>query len=126
MEKTYGVFLGNHQVGKVQVLKIGLYYRFICHCKLTGSILCRLYVACGDQKESLGIVVPIGDGFGLDTRLPIKRLGEGEMTFCLLPKHSVSGRFVPIYPEEPFAYMEQLKNGFLSVQNGQVGMMISK
>ncbi len=88
--------------------------------------MCRLSVACGNKRENLGLVVPVEDGFGLDTRIPTKRLGEGKMEFLLLPKHTISGQFVPIYPEEPFSYIEKLKDGFLSIQSGQAGLLISK
>lgn len=125
MNETYGVYLGKEQMGKVQVQKQGLYYRFLCRCRLSGDVMCRLHVACGDKQESLGVVVPMEDGFGLDTRLPIKRLGEGQMEFLLVPKHEVGREaFVPVYPEEPFAYIERLKNAYLARKNGQIGIVI--
>lgn len=127
MEGNYEVCFGQKVVGKVQVLKQGLYYRFICRCKLTGDIVCRLTVICGDKQENLGVVVPTGDGFGLDKKIPVKHLGEGEMKFYLLPRHDqVQGKFVPIYPEEPFSYIARLKDAFLSSQNGQVGVVIKE
>ena len=125
MVGDYEVFFGNQQAGKVQVRRQGLYYRFVCRCRLTGEVVCRLYVSCGGQQESLGIVVPEGDGFGLDTRLPIKRFREGEPSFALIPKHAVpSGQFVPIVPEEPFAYIERLKTSFLVKKYGQMGILL--
>lgn len=126
MGEFYSVYLGKHLVGKVQVVKEGLYYRFICRCQLSGGGMYRLFAACGDKNESLGLVVPMGDGFGIDTRIPAKRLGSGKMEFCLRPKQTISGHFVPIYPEEPFTYIENLKDGFLSIQNGQMGLMIAE
>ena len=124
MGENYGVYLGNQLVGKVQVIRQGLYYRFICRCRLTGDVMCRLYVVCDGNKESLGLVVPMEDGFGLDTRIPVKRVGQGEMEFTLLPKHDTPDKFVPIYPEEPFAYIENLKNSFLTIQGGQMGIIL--
>ena len=109
----------------MQVTRQGLYYRFVCRCKLTGEVVCRLYISCGGQQENLGVVVPSGDGFGLDTRLPVKRFREGEPSFSLIPKHEmVSGQFVPIVPEEPFAYIERLKTSFLVRKYGQLGIEI--
>lgn len=125
METCYEVFFGQETVGKVQVIRQGLYYRFICYCKLSGDVVCRLGVRCGEKTENLGVVVPMGDGFGLDKKLPVKHLGEGKMEFYLMPKHDkVQGKFVPIYPEEPFSYIERLKDAFLAQQNGQVGVII--
>lgn len=123
MEGNYGVYFGKKLAGKVQVQRQGLYYRFICRCQISGDVVCRLHVSCGDKRESLGVVVPMDGGFGLDTKLPVKRLGEGSMEFTLIPKHEVSeGTFVPIYPEEPFAYIERLKEGFLVKKGEQVGV----
>ena len=119
------MFFGNQQAGKVQVTRQGLYYRFVCRCKLSGDVVCRLYISCGGQQENLGVVVPSGNGFGLDTRLPVKRFREGEPSFSLIPKHEMtSGQFVPIIPEEPFAYIERLKTSFLVRKYGQLGINI--
>lgn len=84
MEENYAVYFGNRPVGKVQVTRQGLYYRFLCRCQLTGDVMCRLWVSCGDKRESLGLVVPVDGGFGLNTSLPIKRLGEGGLNFSKL------------------------------------------
>ena len=125
MEENYPVFFGKNPVGKVQVLRQGLYYRFICRCRLSGDVVCRLAVRCGDSQENLGVVVPVGDGFGLDKKVPVKHLGEGEMSFFLAPRNDyVFGKFVPISPEEPFAYIARLKDAFFLRQGGQAGVMI--
>lgn len=121
----YDVFFGTRQSGRVQVRRQGLYYRFTCRCRLSGEVVCRLYVSCGGKRENLGVLVPMDGGFGLDTQIPVKRLGEGEPVFTLIPKHnSPSGRFVPIVPEEPFAYIERLKTSFLVRKYGQMGILI--
>ena len=124
MEGNYPVSFGGKTVGKVQALRQGLYYRFICRCQLTGNVICRLTVQCGDKEANLGVVVPMGEGFGLDTKLPAKRLGMGEPVFYLGPKHRQEGVFAPIYPEEPFGYIEGLKDAFLAIQNGRPGAML--
>lgn len=127
LEENYAVYFGNRPVGKVQVTRQGLYYHFLCRCQLTGDVMCRLWVSCGDKRESLGLVVPVDGGFGLNTSLPIKRLGEGELTFSLLPKHDKpAGKFIPISPEEPFAYIERLKKSYLVRKGEQVGIEISE
>jgi len=123
----YEVFFGKDKAGKVQVLREGLYYRFICRCRISGEVVCRLVVRCGENQENLGVVVPVGDGFGLDKRIPVKHLGDGEMQFSLIPKTGLpEGKFVPIYPEEPFSYIARLKDAFLARQNGQVGILIKE
>ena len=84
-------------------------------------------MSCGDKRENLGLVVPVDGGFGLNTSLPVKRLGEGELNFSLLPKHDKpAGTFIPISPEEPFAYIERLKKSYLVRKGEQVGIEISE
>lgn len=125
MEGTYGVNFGTQPAGKVQVQREGLYYRFTCRCQLSGEVVCRLSVQCGGKRENLGVVIPMDGGFGLDTKVPIKRLGTGTPEFSLTPKHELGGgTFVPIYPEEPFAYIARLKEGFLARQGEQMGVML--
>ena len=125
MEGIYGVSIGNQLVGKVQVLHQGLYYRFICRCQITGDIIFRLMVNCNEKQENLGILIPVSDGFGVDTKIPTKRLGNGELNFYLKPKHeSSSMNFAPIYPEEPFSYISHLKDAFLERKNGLIGICI--
>ncbi len=119
------VFFGQQEVGKVQLLKEGLYVRVVCRCQLHGEVMCRLVADWGDHRENLGILAPTGDGFGLDRRIPEKRLGEGTPEFLLVPAHQkAQGKFVPIYPEEPFSYLENLKDAYMAKKNGQVGIVI--
>lgn len=123
MEGNYAVYFGNDQAGKVQVLRQGLYLVFHCRCRLSGSVVCRLEVSWGQGRESLGVLVPMDGGFGLDTRLPAKRIKGDKLRFEIIPKRDKQPEtFVPIYPEEPFAYIERLKDGFLTKKNGQLGV----
>lgn len=125
MEGNYSVTVCGNHAGKVVVRRQGLYYHFSCCCKLSGDRIYRLVVTCGNVRESLGIPVPKGDFFILETKQPVKRIGEGELTFSLVPKQEeLSGKFVPIYPEEPFGYISRLKESFLILQNGQPGICI--
>ena len=114
-------------MGKAQVLRQGLYYAFRCRCRLPEGEVFRLCVTCGERKENLGVVIPMDGGFGLDTKIPVKRLGEGSMEFRLLSKRTSSeGVFVPICPEEPFQYISRLKESFLIRKNGQLGIKVEK
>lgn len=126
LDGKYDVTLNGKVVGQAQVRKEGLYYRFQCQCRLSGDV-CKLEVACGENRANLGVLIPTGDGFGLETKLPVKRIGEGIMEFFIIPNRVVlAGKFVPIYPEEPFAYIEKLKKAHLARQNGQLGIIIQE
>ena len=127
MEECYEVYLENRPVGKVQLSRQGLYCRVICRCQLPDCHVYRLYIISHDKKENLGVVVPEGDGFLLDKKIPLKRLGADDLRFVLssgLDSHS--GKFVPICPEEPFLYIDRLKNAFLESENGKLGIRIQK
>ena len=127
MTGTYEIRRGNDVVGSATVEKQGLYYRFCCRCKISGEGIRRIVVSCGKIREDLGICVPMGNEFGLDRKVPCKRLGTGIPEFQLLPKYpGVQGKFVPVYPDEPFAYMSRLKEAFLDVRDGQPGIVLKE
>ena len=90
------LFFGDRSVGRVLVERQGLYYVFRCRCALSGETAFRLFASCGEKQEDLGVLVPMGDSFGLDTRRPVKRLGEGELSFRLVSKHRA-----PTLPPSP-------------------------
>ena len=123
MEGFFEVYLHGQAVGKVEVRREGLYYRFRCRCRLSSQSVCRLEA----NEVSLGILVPMGDGFGLDTKLPVKRFREEPWEFEVMPNRPVlEGRFIPIKPEEPFAYLERLKGAYLARRDGQVGIILKE
>ena len=127
MEQTYPVTHNGKHTGKVLIQRQGLYYLFRCSCCLTEKGIYRLWVTCGQHQESLGILVPKDESFILDTKIPIKRIGEGNMSFFVVPKDQVStATFVPISPEEPFAYISRLKESFLAIRDKQPGIYITQ
>ena len=123
MVGTYEIKNGT---GTVNVTKDGLYYRFSCRCKLSGEVMHRLMVRTDAGQVDLGVCVPMDGCFGVEKKMPCKRFGKNPQ-FQLLPKHEgVKGRFVPVYPEEPFVYISKLKKAFLEVRYGQVGIVINE
>lgn len=126
MECQFSVTRNGNPCGKVTVSRQGLYYKIRCRCILPSEDIFRLQAACGIRRENLGVLVPVQDRFGLDTRIPVKQLGEGELAFTVISKRQpVQGNFVPILDEEPFAYISRLKKSFLEIKNGQVGIRVS-
>lgn len=125
MEGSYEILMVGQVVGVAKVRREGLYYHFSCRCKLSGEILYRLTVTVGEWEENLGIPVPDKGEFCLNTRIPAKRFGKGKPVFRVLPKHEpMKGRFIPLNPEEPFAYISRLKNAYLEVRNNQTGIVL--
>ena len=120
LEGEYEVTFRNRPVGKVSVRKQGLYYIFSCRCRLERDELCRLQVTCGNVSEDLGILVPVEGGFGIDTRIPVKRFLKGFGAFQLAAACGTdSEMLIRIYPDEPFAYINRLKKAYLVRKNGE-------
>ena len=121
----YSVLLGTKEAGKVQVLQEGLYYRISCRVRLSGSLMYRLAAVSDGRRENLGILAPVGDGYGLDRKIPCKRFSLTDLSFLLVPSHEpVAGKFVPISPEEPFSYLERLKDVYLTRQQQRIGVIV--
>ena len=125
MVGTYDVLLGGEPMGRVTVRKQGLYWQFDCQCNLSGEVMFDLIACVGQQREKLGLLTPEPGKYALRTKLPAKRLGEGTMSFLLQPRHSgMKDRFVPVRPDEPFAYIHRLEVAYLANCNGQVGIVL--
>jgi len=125
MVGNYEIQQGDKLLGKVNVTREGLYYRISCRCQLPGEGMHHLVLRCGGREINLGICVPMEGSFGVEKKIPCKSVEQGRPEFLLLPKHeSIQGKFVPIYPEEPFSYMERLKDAFLARQGDQLGIVI--
>jgi hypothetical protein len=55
----------------------------------------------------------------------MKRLPEGEWNFQIAPRQEkMEGKFVTVYPDEPFAYIQRLQNAYLKHVRDQVGIML--
>lgn len=127
MEGIYDIYRGQDKIGKAQVSREGLYYRFQCCCDLTGQVIHRLIVACGEKTENLGIPVPDGDAFYLTTRLPVSHFPQGEPTFRAVPKHPQGQKlWVPIAPDTPFEYISRLENAVAQRREEGMGILIQE
>jgi hypothetical protein len=127
MEGIYPIERAGNTIGQAEVTRQGLYYHFTCRCRLSGEVICRLAAVCGDKVENLGVPVPENGEFVLRKKIPASHLGEGKLHIRVLPKHSeLTGRFVPLSPEEPFRYLSRLQNAYLERRNGQVGIVIQE
>ena len=127
MEGCYEVFNGNDVVGKVQLIRQGLYYRVICRCCLSEDMVRRLYAVQENSRENLGVLVPEEDGLVLDKKIPVKRISDKTTRFLLSAGDSkMRGKLVPVSPEEPFLYIDRLKSAFLETENGKVNIRIEE
>lgn len=146
MEMEYEAYLEDRIAGKVRLTKEGLYYRVLCRCSLPQNVVYRLYGICGQEWENLGVLMPDGDGFLLERKIPVKRLAdctrflvsdgsEPEKAVTAEPEQEAeitedadtdAGTFVPIHPEEPFDYLHKLESAYLQERDGQIGAHIQE
>ncbi len=127
MEGSYPVTLSGKEIGRAEVRKQGLYYHFACRCQLSGEVICRLAAVCGDNMENLGVPIPENGEFVLEKRLPVSKFQGDSLRIRVVPRHpALEGKFVPIRPEEPFAYLSRLKNAYLQRRNGETGIVIAE
>lgn len=125
LEGNYPIYLDGRIVGQAAVCREGLYWHFRCQCRRSWEVVSRLYVTDGEKTECLGVPVPEGTVFRLDTRIPQKKLGEEKFRFYVRPDRvQPDAAFSPIRPEEPFAYLARIKDAYLARRDGQIGAMI--
>ena len=125
MDGTYEVFQDAKAVGRIEVVREGLYYRITCQCCPMGREMLRLWMICGEVEMDLGLCVPKGDGFGTQRRISVKQCGSGEPKFILRSREKQrQGTFVPLRPEEPFRYIHRLENAFMERRGGEAGIVI--
>ena len=102
MEGTYVITQFGEPVGQATVRRQGLYWQFSCRCDLSGETVCRISVTCGDKQVNLGILVPEGGKFVLNTKVAVSKLGSGTPEFICQPRRpELQGKFSPLRPEEP-------------------------
>ena len=127
MESFYSVTHNAEPCGKVSVRKQGLYYLFHCRCMVGRRDIYRLILSCGNFQQSLGVLAPVNGSFELTTRVSARQLPEGDWSFRIRSgENRPAESFVPIRPDEPFAYIARLKDSFLEHQNGEPGILVEK
>lgn len=124
MRKSYKVYQGQEIIGEATVEKEGLYFHIYCRCELDRESMYKLMAVWENGEENLGILIPVSGRFGLEKRIPAKRLPVEEIAFRVIPYHrSLGKRFAPVYPEEPFSYLEKLKKATFAERDGQAGVL---
>ena len=105
MAETYDITHESAPVGTARMEKQGLYYVFSCRCRLPKEGLYRIHAVNGETREDLGICIPMDGVFGMDKKVPQKRIGEGILTFELVPKDWKPQEIVP--EPEPIPQVEE-------------------
>lgn len=120
MHSEYYIQLDGSVVGTAKVTIEGLYLHIICKCTFAESGLYKIEAEGPSGIVNLGTCVQLQGSFGLDTRVPVKRLGIGELVFRVVePQRNTEGIIAPISEGKAFAYIPRLRNARLIIQNGK-------
>lgn len=120
----YEVTFQKNVIGTAEVTKEGLYYRIVCTCSPVLDGIYKLQILGKFGCENLGTCVLQNGKYIVETRIPIKRVGEGGLTFRLVQKIPETGKFYPISHTEPFPELMNLKNAVFAKRNGALGVVI--
>lgn len=125
LKTEYSIQFAGETIGCADVERQGLYYRISCRCRLSGEVPVRIHLMHRHGETDLGLCVPMESGFGIDTRIPVKRAGE-EITgfYAVASAGSSAAFFVPVSPDEPFQYISRLKDCFLSRRGDRIGVVL--
>ena len=126
MVQKYSIVSGDEVIGSVDVFRCGLYYHICGRCKLASDAPSRLIVTCDKQQVDLGILVPRDGWFCVETRVPVKRIGEGSFIFQVVSGHRATECFVQISPDEPFHYLTHLRKAYLARRGNELGIVFSE
>ncbi len=127
MEEKYDVYLEGISCGTAFLSKQGLYAFIRCFCSLPPESMVHLQLECSDATEDLGLLIPTSGGFMLEKKLPLKRLGEGNMRFSLRRRHQnddPTQRFIPVFCDSPFEQLHLLDGACFARRNGISGVLI--
>ena len=85
----------------------------------------KLVACCMDRRVELGILVPEGQCFGLETRIPRKKIGDGNLYFSVFALCADDqNTFVDINPDKPFANLQMVTKARAELRDGKLGILI--
>ena len=114
MKTDYTVFRGTKATGKAEFAREGLYYRICVHCMNPARI--QLFSANGILD--LGVCVPSEGEFIIQTRIPVKKIGEGDIAFYMDSEET----FYPVSEDAPFLRLDLLRSCVMSYRGGVTGV----
>ena len=122
----YQIYLGNEVIGTAEAEKQGLTYCIRCRCRISGEVPYKVVARCDGKEVDLGLLVPENGAFQLKSRVAVKQLAAGEISFHAVPRHvTPDGMFVPVSADEPFMYLSRLQNAFMTRSEGRQGVVLT-
>ena len=122
--QEYPITCENKSVGTAQVTVEGLYYRIRCYCTQEARPPRRILMRSEAASVDLGICVPDGNRFSLNTRIAVKRLGKGDFSFHLSSPGNEKEIFYVVDKNKPFPHLPSIKKARFAVQDGKAGLCV--
>lgn len=116
MQGEYIVTRAGQAVGRVRLIREGLYYRIFCRCDLADGEIHRLYAG----GENLGVLIPDRGELTLESKVAAKRLKPG----CAFSLDENRREFIPIHPGEAFPCLEKVRQSKLAFREGEPGLFM--
>ena len=103
--------------GNATIERQGLYTKISCSCRSPERILLKW----SGGKRDLGVCVPMGEGYGIQTRIPTKHLGFEDLHFLTQegPPRSPAPTSYLIAEDVPFTQLKFLRMGTLVYRAGR-------
>lgn len=126
LDGIYPIMFEGEKAGQARVERQGLYYHISCRCSL-GQGFYRILLCCDGNKEQLGVCIPWEGSYGLEKKVPVKRLGQANPTFLAVSlEENTELEFVAIHAGKPFSWIPLIPDAKLIIKNGIAGIMIRK
>ena len=117
MENIFTVYRDGTAFGRASMAREALYYRISVRCP--EPVRVSIY---GDKGfRDLGICVPSGNEFIIETRIPSKQIGDREVRF---QAESEKDSFFPVYANQRFLHLDILRSSVLAFRSGEIGVQI--
>lgn len=117
---------GQKVLGQLKLSKCGLYYEVLFRCSPQKKAL-RLVDDCDEGEVSIGICAPIVSGFGVNRKIPIKKLGTGNHAFRLIPVETAESlEFYELSEDRPCKVLPLISYARFTYVGGKPGLRISR
>lgn len=117
MELKFTLSYSGKTVGKVCVVRLGMYYDIECRFTNNGAGRFHLIAVSDSGETDLGVCVRCASCFELKRRLPIKSVGEGLRQFYITS--DVNEITYPISPNKPFPLIDRLESAILVIKGNE-------
>jgi hypothetical protein len=115
LQTYYTVFRETEAFGKAELNREGLYYRICIHCPQSA----RIHLRCALGTLDLGVCVPSAGEFIIQTRIPVKKIGEGKITFYTASEET---SFYPVSEDASFLRLNLLRSCVMASHGDVIGV----